>query len=302
MTQGSADVGVLARRWLEGIARLGEDRMILERTSRAEAERLVRALGAGRIGAVPVSRADLGAVPASAPPDAAPALPEPEIERLADEGSPEEIRALPDLATLRAVVERCRRCPLHESRTRAVFGEGSADARVVCVGEAPGAREDETGRPFVGRAGQLLDRLLMTIGLPRDRVYICNVLKSRPPNNRDPLPEEVEACSPYLLRQLELIDPSVIVALGAFAARTLLDSSSSLGRLRGGVHRYAGYPVIVTYHPAALLRNPGWTRATWEDLQRVRRLLDGDEPIPWADAGTADDDDPTGPAQVGFFG
>ncbi|MCG8467170.1 MAG: uracil-DNA glycosylase [Gemmatimonadetes bacterium] len=173
-----------------------------------------------------------------------------------------------------ALVERCTRCALHTTRKRAVFGEGAADARVVCVGEAPGAREDETGRPFVGRAGQLLDRLLRSIGLPRESVYICNVLKSRPPNNRDPLPEEVAACSPYLLRQLALIRPEVIVAFGAFAARTLLETKSALGRMRGRTHEYAGYPVVVTYHPAALLRNPGWTRPTWEDLQIVRRLLD----------------------------
>lgn len=295
MTDGSAEVGALARRWLEGIARLGERRIILERMSRDEATRLAHALGAGRA-AAPAGRATgRGAEPG-------PALPVEEIERLAREGSAEEIREVPDLATLGAVVERCGRCPLHQSRTRAVFGEGSPDARIVCVGEAPGAREDQTGRPFVGRAGKLLDRLLMTIGLPRERAYICNVLKSRPPGNRDPLPEEVEACTPYLLRQLELIDPRIIIAFGAFAARTLLDSSSSLGRMRGEVHRYAGYPVIVTYHPAALLRNPSWTRATWEDLQRVRRILDGDEPLPTGDGVAVGEDGAAGPAQAGFFG
>jgi len=173
--------------------------------------------------------------------------------------------------------EICGTCTLHESRKNPVFGEGAADARVVCVGEAPGAHEDETGRPFVGRAGRLLDRLLLSIGLPRKSVYICNVLKSRPPRNRDPLPEEVAACSPYLLRQLALIEPEVIIAFGAFAARTLLETKSALGRLRGAVHRYSGYPVVVTYHPAALLRNPGWIRPTWEDLQIVRRMLDGVE-------------------------
>ena len=189
-----------------------------------------------------------------------------------------DIEAATDLDALSRLVASCTRCALHSTRKSAVFGEGAADARVVCVGEAPGAREDETGRPFVGRAGQLLDRLLLTVGLARESVYICNVLKSRPPNNRDPLPDEVQACSPYLLRQLALIEPEVIVAFGAFAARTLLDTKSALGRMRGSVHRYAGYPVVVTYHPAALLRNPGWTRPTWEDLQIVRRLLDG-EPL-----------------------
>ena len=185
------------------------------------------------------------------------------------------IAEAPDLEALAQLVASCSRCPLHTTRKSAVFGEGAAEARVVCVGEAPGAREDETGRPFVGRAGRLLDRLLMSIGLPRTSVYICNVLKSRPPRNRDPLPEEVAACAPYLVRQLALIQPDVIVAFGAFAARTLLETKSALGRLRGRVHRYSGYPVIVTYHPAALLRNPGWIRPTWEDLQMVRRMLDG---------------------------
>lgn len=199
----------------------------------------------------------------------------------ATEAAPAEeshIAAAADLESLAELVAACTRCPLHEVRTHPVFGEGAPDARVVCVGEAPGKREDETGRPFVGRAGKLLDRLLLTIGLPRESVYICNVLKSRPPRNRDPLPEEVKACSPYLLRQLALIRPEIVVAFGAFAARTLLDSTSALGRMRGSVHRYAGYPVVVTYHPAALLRNPGWIRPTWEDLQIVRRLLDGEPP------------------------
>jgi DNA polymerase len=195
---------------------------------------------------------------------------------VAVEATDETIAAAPTLEALSEIVAGCTRCPLHESRTEPVFGEGDPRARVVCVGEAPGANEDRTGRPFVGRAGKLLDRLLLSIGLPREAVYICNVLKSRPPGNRDPLPEEVSACTPYLLRQLGLIDPDVILAFGAFAARTLLSSSGALGRMRGKVHEYAGFPVVVTYHPAALLRNPGWTRPTWEDLQIVRRLLDGE--------------------------
>ena len=186
-----------------------------------------------------------------------------------------QIAEAPDLEALAALVASCTRCTLHESRQNPVFGEGAANARVVCVGEAPGKHEDESGRPFVGRAGRLLDRLLLSIGLPRTSVYICNVLKSRPPRNRDPLPAEVAACAPYLLRQLALIEPEVIIAFGAFAARTLLETKSALGRLRGTVHRYSGYPVVATYHPAALLRNPGWIRPTWEDLQIVRRMLDG---------------------------
>jgi DNA polymerase len=143
----------------------------------------------------------------------------------------------------------------------------------MCVGEAPGAREDETGMPFVGRAGQLLDRLLVSVGLSREDVYIANVLKCRPPGNRNPQPEEIERCSPFLRRQVVLVGPEVVVAFGTFAAQTLLGVRETLGRLRGRVHEYEGVPLVATYHPAALLRNPQWTRPSWEDLQRVRHLL-----------------------------
>ena len=145
---------------------------------------------------------------------------------------------------------------------------------LVCVGEAPGAKEDETGRPFVGQAGQLLTKILAAIDLTREQVFICNVLKHRPPGNRNPRPEEVAACSPYLIRQLELIKPKVIVAFGTFAAQTLLNSKTPIGQLRGLVHQYHGIPLVVTYHPAALLRNPGWKRPTWEDVKLARRILD----------------------------
>jgi DNA polymerase len=208
-------------------------------------------------------------IPAGAPLDAG-------LERLAREGSTADILEIPDLARLRAVADACQRCQLHETRNRPVFADGTPEARVMCVGEAPGQREDETGLPFVGRAGQLLDRLLTAVGLGRDRVFICNVLKCRPPGNRNPLPEEIEQCSPFLLRQLALVDPAVVIAFGTFAARTLLDSRESLGRLRQQTHLYEGRPLVVTYHPAALLRNPGWIRPTWDDLQRVRSILDGD--------------------------
>ena len=216
-----------------------------------------------------VSRGGGSGIPAAAQLDS-------ELARLAREGVPAEILAIPDLPSLRAVADSCRRCQLHETRTCPVFADGSAGARVMCVGEAPGQREDETGLPFVGRAGQLLDRLLTAVGLGRDRVFICNVLKCRPPGNRNPLPEEIEQCSPFLLRQLALVDPAVVIAFGAFAARTLLDSREALGRLRQHTHLYEGRPLVVTYHPAALLRNPGWIRPTWEDLQRVRSILDDD--------------------------
>ena len=153
-------------------------------------------------------------------------------------------------------------------------GEGNPHAGFVCVGEAPGATEDETGRPFVGAAGQLLTKILAAINLAREDVFICNVLKHRPPGNRNPAPDEIKACSPYLLRQLELLQPRVILALGTFASQTLLQTTQPIGKLRGQVHRYYGVPLIVTYHPAALLRNPSWKRPTWEDVQLARRVFD----------------------------
>ncbi|MFQ5677893.1 MAG: uracil-DNA glycosylase [Gemmatimonadota bacterium] len=272
------------RRYIEGRLSLGEPEIIFSHLSRSEALARVRGCGAGREDAP--NRA----------PTPRPAPPRPgdrEIESLAANGRAEQLRQLPDLPTLGEVAALCTRCGLHGSRQHVVFGEGDPHARIVCVGEAPGVVEDDTGRPFVGRAGQLLDRLLLSVGLRRGEVYICNVLKCRPPGNRDPRPEEVEACSPFLLRQLELIDPEVIVAFGAFAARTLLGTRESLGRLRGRTHLYEGYPVVVTYHPAALLRNPWWTRPTWEDLQRVREV---------AARGREREVARSGPAQGGLFG
>lgn len=276
----------LTRRYLEGALRLGTTTWVLDELTRSEALDLVRGrrtAGSDRAGLSGPARAGLSGLARAGPQGGAAAAAPPAAPRVSGSSAvaPVEeaaIEAAADLESLAELVAACTRCPLHEVRTNPVFGEGAPDARVVCVGEAPGKREDETGRPFVGRAGQLLDRLLLSIGLARQSVYICNVLKSRPPRNRDPLPDEVQACSPFLLRQLALIRPEIILAFGAFAARTLLDSTSSLGRMRGSVHRYAGYPVVVTYHPAALLRNPGWIRPTWEDLQIVRRMLDGEPP------------------------
>ncbi len=194
-------------------------------------------------------------------------------------GTPGELFGGPvaQLATLdeiAATVHGCTRCPLYATAKKGVPGEGNPDADLVCVGEAPGANEDETGRPFVGEAGQLLTKILAAIKLAREDVFICNVLKHRPPGNRNPLPNEVAACSPYLVRQLELVRPKVIVAFGTFAAQTLLETKLSIGKLRGQVHRYHGIPLVVTYHPAALLRNPAWKRPTWEDVQLARRILD----------------------------
>ena len=187
---------------------------------------------------------------------------------------PSAIEKLDTLDEIAKKVHKCTRCPLYETATKGVPGEGNPKAKLICVGEAPGAKEDETGRPFVGQAGQLLNKILAAIDLTREEVFICNVLKHRPPGNRNPRPEEVEACSPYLIRQLELIKPKVIVAFGTFAAQTLLNTKTSIGQLRGLMHKYHGIPLVVTYHPAALLRNPAWKRPTWEDVKLARRILD----------------------------
>ena len=181
---------------------------------------------------------------------------------------------LETLGEIAEVVSRCTRCPLYATAKNPVPGVGDPNADFMLVGEAPGANEDEQGEPFVGQAGQLLNKIIGAIGLSRDDVFIANVLKHRPPGNRNPLPEEITACSPYLVRQIELIRPKVIVALGTFAAQTLLDTKLTIGKLRGQVHRYYGVPLVVTYHPAALLRNQAWKRPTWEDVQLARRILD----------------------------
>ena len=188
----------------------------------------------------------------------------------------EEILALPVLNAVRDVALGCPRCGLAKTRKHVVFGEGDPAARVMVVGEAPGAEEDRTGRPFVGKAGKLLDLLLASVGFPRDAVYICNVLKCRPPDNRNPMADEVEACSPYLIRQVELVRPQALLCFGNFAAHTLLKNDLPMSRLRGKVHSYRGLPLVPTYHPAALLRNPGWVRAVWDDLQLLRSVLDSD--------------------------
>lgn len=181
---------------------------------------------------------------------------------------------LDSLDALARAVASCTRCPLYATATNPVPGQGKPNADLMIVGEAPGATEDEQGLAFVGPAGQLLTKILAAVDLKREDVFICNVLKHRPPGNRNPMPDEVTACTPYLVRQFELIRPKTILALGAFAAQTLLQTKLAIGKLRSQVHRYYGVPLIVTYHPAALLRNPSWKRPTWEDVQLVRRILD----------------------------
>jgi DNA polymerase len=172
------------------------------------------------------------------------------------------------------VVSGCVRCPLATGRILAVPGEGNPSAGLFCVGEGPGEAEDKSGRPFVGRAGVMLDKILELIEAPRATVYIGNVVKCRPPGNRAPLPDEREACMPYLHRQIALVRPKVILALGTSAAEALLGVRKPLGELRLKVHRYNGIPLVVTYHPAALLRNPNWKRPAWDDVRIARQLLD----------------------------
>jgi uracil-DNA glycosylase family 4 len=177
---------------------------------------------------------------------------------------------------LKAEVAACRKCPLHATRTQAVFGVGDNQADWLIVGEAPGAEEDRQGEPFVGRAGQLLNSMLRAIGLARgENVYIANILKSRPPGNRDPRPEEVASCLPYLKRQIALIEPRLILAVGRIAAQNLLATDAPLGRLRGRVHHFGelNTPLIVTYHPAYLLRAPAEKRKAWEDLKFARSVF-----------------------------
>lgn len=186
-------------------------------------------------------------------------------------------------------VKTCTKCSLSKTRTQTVFGQGNPNARLVFVGEAPGYEEDRQGLAFVGRAGQLLTRMITAMGLNREDVFICNVLKCRPPQNRDPSAEEILACSPYLFEQLEAIAPEVLVALGAPAAKTLLNTADSIGKLRGRFHELSlsgihgvgpSIPVMPTYHPAYLLRNPAEKRKAWDDLQMVMHLLELPMPQP----------------------
>ncbi len=181
-----------------------------------------------------------------------------------------------EYSDLAAVAESCQRCRLAKGRTQVVFSDGNPQARLMVVGEAPGAQEDRTGLPFVGPAGKFLDLMLAAVDLSRkDSVYICNVLKCRPPGNRDPMGDEIELCSPFLKRQIALVAPEVILAVGTFAAQLLTGTNRPLGKLRGSVYAYEGVPLVVTYHPAALLRNAGWIRSTWDDLQLLREVMDG---------------------------
>jgi DNA polymerase len=179
-----------------------------------------------------------------------------------------------DLHQIAERIATCRACALCEGRQKTVPGQGPANARLVVVGEGPGATEDEQGLAFVGRAGELLTEILGAIDIQRDQVFICNIVKCRPPGNRKPQPLEISACVPFLYRQLELVGPAVILAMGGTAAETLLNTKLPLSQLRERVHDFRGTPLVVTYHPAALLRNPHWKKPTWDDVRIARRLLD----------------------------
>ena len=236
-------------RYLRQQAELGGGRIFLERLTAAEA-----LAAAGRY----QSPARQAAAPAALPPA----------------GAENPVSPGGSLAELREAALQCTACRLHAGRKGVVFGEGSPSAQVVVVGEAPGQEEDRTGRPFVGRAGRLLDLMLLSAGFPREHVYICNVLKCRPPENRNPLPDEMAVCTRLWLHgQIEAIAPRVLLAVGKFAAQVLAASEDSIGRLRGRVFSYRGTPLVVTYHPAYLLRSPHMTRVAWDDLQLLRKVL-----------------------------
>jgi uracil-DNA glycosylase family 4 len=256
-------------RLLRQRAELGERDLVLADLTREQALALAAAARSGR-GASPVApaveaRASVEA-PRARPVAASPAT---------------AARAMPVLPAsyeeLRQAAMTCTSCRLSGTRTQVVFSDGVPDARLVVVGEAPGANEDETGKPFVGAAGKFLDLLLMTVGLSRqESVYICNVLKCRPPGNRNPLPDEIETCSPFLRKQIELIRPQALLAVGSFSGQLLTGRQGApLGQLRVQVHTYEGIPLVCTYHPAALLRNARWTRSFWDDLQLLRDVMDG---------------------------
>ncbi|MEN9984851.1 MAG: hypothetical protein RI925_353 [Pseudomonadota bacterium] len=216
----------------------------------------------------------------TAPAEDAPALAEPDrllaslpLDEPSVDLMPAPPESLPSWAQLQAQVAACQRCRLSQSRTQTVFGRGNPAARWLFVGEAPGEQEDLQGLPFVGPAGKLLDNMLAALGLDREQdIYIANVLKCRPPKNRNPQGDEIAACQPYLRQQIALQQPAVIVALGRFAAQTLLDSEASIGSLRGRVHQYAGVPLVVSYHPAYLLRSLPEKAKAWQDLLRARQV------------------------------
>lgn len=204
-----------------------------------------------------------------------PGAPAPSPPQAVASGEPAPVGSRPTLAEIREEMGDCRRCKLWRGRTNLVFGEGSPSAALMLVGEGPGAEEDLQGRPFVGEAGRLLTNMLGKLGLSREKVYIANVVKSRPPGNRDPEVDEIAACLPFLKKQIEAIQPRVIVTLGKIATQALLKTAAPLTRLRGTWHKYQGIPVMPTFHPSYLLRLPRERHRTWEDMQQVMERLAG---------------------------
>ncbi len=196
------------------------------------------------------------------------------ISRESVEKMPQPVKEYKNLEEFENDINECTKCPLHKGRTKFVFGVGNPDADIMFVGEGPGRDEDLKGEPFVGRAGKLLDKILAAIHFDRSEVYIGNIVKCRPPNNRDPEPSEMETCLPYLMRQIEMINPRFICCLGRIAAQALLETKLPLGKLRGTFHDWNGRKVLVTYHPAALLRFQQYKRDTWEDVQKLRKAYD----------------------------
>ena len=199
---------------------------------------------------------------------------EPDAREMVQSSIPVDFRQVKSLDTFYTQIHTCTNCALGFTRTKFVFGSGNSNAHIMVIGEAPGADEDEQGLPFVGKEGELLTKVLEAINLTRDEVYICNILKCRPPNNRKPLVSETDQCEPYLWKQIELIKPRFILALGLTAANTLLKNKESMTNLRGKIHDYHGIKTLVTYHPAALLRNPEWKKLAWEDVKLLRTLYD----------------------------
>jgi uracil-DNA glycosylase family 4 len=225
-------------------------------------------------GGVPEKRSEL-AVPSPTPPAAFRATPSQDSGPAGPVKTLDVAERAAQLAALAAAAAGCTRCRLCEGRTRVVFGSGHPDAELMLIGEGPGSEEDRQGLPFVGPAGELLTKIIQAMEMKREDLYIANIVKCRPPGNRDPQPDEVAACRGYLEQQIAFVQPRVIVALGKVAAQTLLGNESPIGQMRGRWYRVQGVPAMVTYHPAALLRNQGLKRPTWEDMQQVRDHLRG---------------------------
>jgi DNA polymerase len=271
-----ATLALLKRLEKKGVRSVYLDGVEIPNTGQS-APALIRESTAAPAPAAPRERASVAAAEVSREPAREAVSPAPRRSAAAPAAPPSTSAASADtvarLAELAKTVSVCTRCALHATRKQTVFGVGNPQAKLMFIGEAPGADEDAKGEPFVGRAGQLLNKIIAAMGMTREEVYIGNILKCRPPQNRDPLPSEVECCEAYLRAQIALIKPKYICALGRIAAHWLLKTEAPLGAMRETTHTYEGIPVIVTYHPAALLRNPGFKAPCWEDMKKLMALL-----------------------------